>query len=136
MIDITTIGWLTIDDIVLTDGTCKLASRGGGALYSAVGAHMWNPHVGIHSVAGKPYYDETRRLIEARGIDGELAIYDSERVRKRSEMIVYAIDARRQHFPDETPHVYRPQADKGERYRWDEAARPKIKDYNLLDILI
>lgn len=69
MIDITTIGWLTIDDIVLVDGTCRLGSRGGGALYSAVGAHMWNAHVGIHSVAGRPYYEETRRQIEARGMD-------------------------------------------------------------------
>lgn len=69
MIEITTIGWLTIDDIVLTDGTCKLASRGGGALYSAVGANMWNPHVAIHSVAGRPYYEETISQITARGID-------------------------------------------------------------------
>lgn len=69
MIEITTIGWLTIDDIVLTDGTCKFGSRGGGALYSAIGAHMWNEHVGIHSVAGRPYYDETLSQIEARGID-------------------------------------------------------------------
>ena len=74
--------------------------------------------------------------VEARGIDGELAIYDNERVRKRSEMIGYAIDARRQHFPDETPHIYRPQAENGESYHWGEAARAKIKDYNLLDILI
>jgi sugar/nucleoside kinase (ribokinase family) len=69
VIEITTIGWLTIDDIVLANGTCKLGSRGGGALYSAVGAHMWNPHVGIHSVAGRPYYEETLSQIEARGID-------------------------------------------------------------------
>lgn len=69
MIEITTIGWLTIDDIVLTDGTCRQGSRGGGALYSAVGAHMWNPRVGIHSVAGRPYFVETKAQIEARGID-------------------------------------------------------------------
>ncbi|MDB5524093.1 MAG: hypothetical protein JWM58_1856 [Rhizobium sp.] len=69
MIDITTIGWLTIDDIVLTDGTCRQGVRGGGALYSAVGAHIWNPKVGIHSVAGKPYYTDTCAQIEARGID-------------------------------------------------------------------
>lgn len=69
MIDITTIGWLTIDDVVLANGTCKFGSRGGGALYSAVGAHMWNPRVGIHSVAGRPYYEETLSQIQARGID-------------------------------------------------------------------
>lgn len=69
MIDITTIGWLTIDDVVLTDGTCRQGVRGGGALYSAVGANIWNPSVGIHSVAGKPYYTDTCAQIEARGID-------------------------------------------------------------------
>ena len=69
MIDITTIGWLTIDDIVLTDGTCRQGVRGGGALYSAVGAHLWNPKVGLHSVAGKPYYSDTCNQIKARGID-------------------------------------------------------------------
>lgn len=70
MIDIATIGWLTVDDIVLTDGTCRLGVRGGGALYSAVGARIWNDSVGIHSVAGRPHYAETRRQVEARGIDG------------------------------------------------------------------
>lgn len=69
MIEITTIGWLTIDDIVLVDGKCKFGSQGGGALYSAVGAHIWTPHVGIHSVAGRPYYEETLNQIRARGID-------------------------------------------------------------------
>ena len=29
-------------------------------------------------------------------------------------MIGYAIDARRQRFPDETPYTYRPHADSGE----------------------
>ncbi|HEY1942135.1 MAG TPA: PfkB family carbohydrate kinase [Roseiarcus sp.] len=69
MIDIATIGWLTVDDIVLTDGTCRMAVRGGGALYSAVGARLWSDGVGIHSVAGRPHFTETRRQIQARGID-------------------------------------------------------------------
>ena len=69
MIEIVTLGWLTTDDILLTDGTYEKAVRGGGALYSAVGAHIWNAEVGIQSVAGKPYFVETCRLIEERGID-------------------------------------------------------------------
>jgi hypothetical protein len=32
MTDIVTIGWLTIDDIVLEDYTCKPRTIGGGAL--------------------------------------------------------------------------------------------------------
>lgn len=69
MTDIVTIGWLTIDDIVLTEGACLRGVRGGGALYSAVGARIWNDHVGIHAVAGRPYVEETRRQIARRGID-------------------------------------------------------------------
>lgn len=67
--EIVTVGWLTVDDIVLTDGTCRQGVRGGGALYSAVGAHLWHASVGIHSTAGAPHFEETRRLVERRGID-------------------------------------------------------------------
>jgi sugar/nucleoside kinase (ribokinase family) len=69
MMNVVTIGWLTTDDIILADGSCSLAVEGGGALYSAVGAHIWCAGVGIHSVAGKPYFTRTRRLVEERGID-------------------------------------------------------------------
>ena len=62
--------------------------------------------------------------------------FDAERIRKRSEVIGYAIDARRQHFPDETPFVYQPHAASGERYSWDEAARDAISAYNKLDLVI
>ncbi|MGN6551231.1 MAG: carbohydrate kinase family protein [Pararhizobium sp.] len=69
MCEIVTVGWLTVDDIVLRDGTCSFASPGGGALYSAVGARMWNPSVGIHAAAGRPYAEMTRAAVGARGID-------------------------------------------------------------------
>jgi hypothetical protein len=51
-------------------------------------------------------------------------------------MIGYAIDARRQRFPDETPFAYAPFADSDERYRWDQEAKAGLKDYNLLDLSI
>lgn len=69
MTDIVTVGWLTVDDIVLGDGTCRKDVLGGGALYSAVGAQIWNDAVAIHSVTGRPYVDYVRGGIEARGID-------------------------------------------------------------------
>ena len=49
-------------------------------------------------------------------------------------MIGYAIDARRQRFPNETPYTYRPLADSGETYRWTPDLN--LKDYNLLDLSI
>ncbi len=69
MMDLVTVGWLTVDDIVLTDGRVWQNTPGGGALYSAIGAQIWNPSVGIHAPAGRPHADESRRAIAARGID-------------------------------------------------------------------
>jgi sugar/nucleoside kinase (ribokinase family) len=69
MIDIAVVGWLTVDDIVLTDGTTHMSVPGGGALYAAIGARIWNESVGLHSVAGKPHAEETRRRVIERGID-------------------------------------------------------------------
>src|SRR5947207_3316800 len=69
MMDIVTIGWLTVDDIVLTDGTCRQAIVGGGAVYSAIGAHLFAGQVAIHSVCGRPYLERVMRDIAARGID-------------------------------------------------------------------
>lgn len=67
--DVVTVGWLTRDDIVLTDGTVRRDVVGGGALYSAIGAQIWAERVGIHSVSGAPYVDDIRASIGARGID-------------------------------------------------------------------
>ena len=60
--------------------------------------------------------------------------YDDDAIRGRARMIGYAIDARAQRFPGETPYVYAPH--EGETYRWDAAAKAGIKDYNLLDLSI
>jgi ribokinase len=53
MIDIATVGWLTMDDIVLLDHSCRPGVLGGGALYSAIGAQIWSDRVGVHSVTGR-----------------------------------------------------------------------------------
>jgi ribokinase len=67
--DIVTVGWLTVDDIVLPEGSCERAVLGGGALYSAVGARIWNDRVGIHAVAGTAHHADVVRGIAARGLD-------------------------------------------------------------------
>jgi len=74
--------------------------------------------------------------VQAGGIHNAVATYDVDRIRERASLIGYGIDARRQRFPDEEPFVYRPHADEGLSYRWDEAAKAGIKDYNLLDLSI
>ena len=69
MLDIVTVGWLTIDDIVLPDHTCRAGMLGGGALYSAVGARIWTPSVGLHSAAGRAVLDEVLASVAQRGLD-------------------------------------------------------------------
>jgi ribokinase len=69
MTELVAVGWLTTDDIVLTDGTSRMAVPGGGALYSAVGARIWSTSVGLHAAAGRPYLDATLARLAARGID-------------------------------------------------------------------
>ncbi|MDE0224645.1 MAG: phytanoyl-CoA dioxygenase family protein [Gammaproteobacteria bacterium] len=61
-------------------------------------------------------------------------IYDADRIRKRSRMIGYAIDARRQRFPDEDAFRYQPHVREGATFEWNDAGRERIKDYNLLDL--
>ena len=72
--------------------------------------------------------------VRGGGLHNATAVYDEERVRRRSRMIGYAIDARRQRFPDEVPFVYQPFAVSGEVCRWTAEVKAALKDYNLLDL--
>jgi len=74
--------------------------------------------------------------VKGGGVHNAAAVYDAERIRERARLIGYGVDARRQRFPDEKPYVYKPHADEGLSYRWDEKAKAGIKDYNLLDLSI
>ena len=74
--------------------------------------------------------------VEAGGLHNARAVYDADRIERRARMLGYAIDARRQRFPDETPYAYRPHVDAGQTYAWDAAARDDIRDYNLEDLSI
>ena len=72
--------------------------------------------------------------VESGGVHNPVAVYDDARIRQRSRLIMYAIDARAQRFPDEAPYHYAPLAADAARYRWTANARADIKDYNLLDL--
>jgi hypothetical protein len=74
--------------------------------------------------------------VQGGGVHNAAAVYDAQRIRERARLIGYGIDARRQRFPDEEPYVYKPHAEAGLSYRWDETAKAGIKDYNLLDLSI
>jgi hypothetical protein len=68
--------------------------------------------------------------------DNSPVTYDAARIRKRAEMLGYAIAARQARYPDETPFTYQPHVRDGEVYRWDEAARDAIHGYSDYDLRI
>ena len=70
------------------------------------------------------------------GIHSDAQVFDEKIVNRRSRAIGYAIDARKQRFPDETPYQYQPLSAAANDYRWDDAARADLKDYNLDDLSI
>ncbi len=74
--------------------------------------------------------------VTAGGVHNARATYDAARIHQRARLIAYAIDARKQRFPDETPYVYQPFKGEENHYRWNDAARASLKDYNLLDLSI
>ena len=74
--------------------------------------------------------------VTAGGVHNARATYDEARIHERARVIAYAIDARRQKYPWETPYRYQPFVGLEDQYPWNEAARAGLKDYNLLDLSI
>jgi hypothetical protein len=74
--------------------------------------------------------------VTTRRLTGRIETYDQARIDARTRIIQIAIDARRQHFPQETPYVYAPLAGREEENRWNDRARAALKNYNQLDMFI
>jgi hypothetical protein len=72
--------------------------------------------------------------VTSGGVHNPTGVYDEERIRKRSEVIAYAIDARAQRFPQERRYVYAPFAGEEDRFRWSSSMLDGLRDYNLLDL--
>ena len=70
------------------------------------------------------------------GTHNEAQVFDEALIAKRSEVIGYGIDARRQRFPDETPYTYQPFVEQGLDYQWNEEAKASLHDYNTRDLSI
>jgi ribokinase len=67
--ELVAIGGLTVDNVVAADGTVALAQAGGNGAYSAVGALIWRPHVGLVSHAVASYPRDVIARLEAGGVD-------------------------------------------------------------------
>ena len=66
-----------------------------------------------------------------------VAVYDAQRIFDRAVVIAVAIDARRQHFPDEVPFRYQPFLGLEADFSYnDETFERVIRDYNTRDLAI
>lgn len=95
-------GNLTIDDVVLPDGTTHMASTGGNSLYAALGARLWQPAIGIVTRRGEDFPRDLHAELQHLGIatDGIVAI-SGPTVRN---WVVYEIDGTR-HWIYRTPRA-------------------------------
>lgn len=74
--------------------------------------------------------------IRGAGMHAEAAIMDKKFIDTRSRLIGFAIDARRQRFPDENPYNYVPFSERQEEFKWTVETMSSLKDYNLMDLSI
>ncbi len=63
--------------------------------------------------------------------------YDEERVTERSKVIQLAMDARHQHYPNESRYDYAPSAHWSDGVQWNDATRDSVlRGYNARDLFI
>ncbi|HLI05100.1 MAG TPA: PfkB family carbohydrate kinase [Ktedonobacteraceae bacterium] len=62
------VGNLTIDDVVLPDGTTQMGSVGGNSIYTALSARIWQPAVGIVTRRGEDFPREHSDALQALGV--------------------------------------------------------------------
>ena len=74
--------------------------------------------------------------MKGTGVHSPVKVYDDATIAQRTRALGFAIEARRQRYPDETPYEYQPFVDRGETFEWNESARSELRDYNLLDLSI
>lgn len=78
--DLVTVGGLTVDNVISADRTVALAQAGGNGAYSAVGALIWQPHVGLVSHAVETYPRATIERLQSRGVDFGGVAWSGERL--------------------------------------------------------
>ena len=70
------------------------------------------------------------------GIHSEAQVFDDEIIERRSRSIGYAIEARKQKYPNEEAYKYYPFEQSGKSFVWNDNSREDLKDYNLEDLSI
>src|SRR5579863_2717174 len=62
------VGNLTIDDVVLPDGTTRMSSVGGNSLYTALGVRLWQPRIGLVTRRGEDFPRDLTSVLHSLGI--------------------------------------------------------------------
>ncbi|BFM14111.1 hypothetical protein R50073_02940 [Maricurvus nonylphenolicus] len=70
------------------------------------------------------------------GMHSQAEVYDAALIAKRSQVLGYAIEARKQRYPAEEAYRYQPFVESHQTFTWDETAKTSLKDYNLHDLSI
>jgi hypothetical protein len=75
--------------------------------------------------------------VTAKRLHGAIETYSQARIDERCRILLLAIDARRQRFPQEKAYVYRPLAGREDENRFNETTRATLlKNYNQRDMFI
>src|SRR6266568_7316104 len=59
------VGNLTIDDVVLPDGTTRMSSVGGNSLYTLLGARLWQSQVGVVTRRGEDFPRDLTEMLNS-----------------------------------------------------------------------
>lgn len=72
--------------------------------------------------------------VTSGGVHNPITTYTDEHIFERSKVIGYAINARAERFPDETPYDYAPFSARMDEFAWTDEARDSLKGYNNGDL--
>jgi fructoselysine-6-P-deglycase FrlB-like protein/sugar/nucleoside kinase (ribokinase family) len=65
------VGNLTVDDVVLPDGSTRMGSPGGNCLYAALSARLWQPRVGVVTRCGEDFPRDLHALLSSLDVASE-----------------------------------------------------------------
>ncbi len=74
--------------------------------------------------------------VKGGGIHSESQVFDEEIISRRTKPLGYAIEARKEKYPNEEPYEYQPFKESNESFIWNNEARKTLVDYNLEDLSI
>lgn len=74
--------------------------------------------------------------VEGAGIHCASLVFDSEHIAKRTELLGYALEARKIAYPEEDGFIYKPFLEMNQSFSYCKSVNEKIKNYNLFDLSI